>query len=541
MPLTPPPVPDLGYVPTIPAVLERAAREWGDREFIVTPDRRMTYAEAEERSRRLAKRMIAAGVGKGTRVGVYFTYGQQWVITWLAASRIGALVMPLSTTYRPAEIRTVLRISDIATLVTARSVLGRDMQTMLENSVPGLADASGPRLYLPAAPSLRSVWMAGGPDRSWATAVDLEGEPDVDPGVDDRLLAAIEAEVVPADLAQVTYTSGSSAEPKGVVHTHGVVIRGTSWFAEFAGAGAPDVPKVFCAFPFFWIGGTLVLGGALQSGFTVVCTDRFDPGAALDFVEAEGATAVLGWPTLLQAMRDHPSFAQRNLPEIAGLTSGPSDVMLTGSPVPGIPGHRGMSETVGNFRGVQIRCVDPDTGETCDELGEGELWVRGYGLMHGYYKKEREEVFDENSWFHTGDRVFLYDGRPYFVGRFTEMVKSQGANVAPREVELFLETFDEVLYAFVLGMPHRDRGEEVTAVLVPVRGASIDVAALQSRAREQISSYKVPTRVQVWTEDDVPWLGSGKPDKLAIRARLAETTPDPDADEVLDGIDARTP
>jgi acyl-CoA synthetase (AMP-forming)/AMP-acid ligase II len=540
--MTPIPViPDLGYVPTIPAVLERAAREWGDREFIVTPDRRMTYAEAEDRSRGLAKRMIGAGVGKGTRVGIYFTYGQEWVITWLAASRIGALVMPLATTYRPTEIRSVLRIGDIALLVTARSVLGRDMQAMLEDSVPGLADVSGPPLYLPPAPSLRSVWMSGGTDRAWATAVDLEGEPDVDPRVDDRLLAAMESEVVPADLAQVTYTSGSSAEPKGVVHTHGVVVRSTSWFAEFAGASASGVPKVFCAFPFFWIGGTLVLGGALQSGFTVLCTERFEAGAALDFAEAERATAVLGWPTLLQAMRDHPSFAGRDLPEIAGLTSGPTDVMLTGSPVPGIPGHRGMSETVGNFRSVEIRCVDPDTGKDCDELEEGELWVRGAGLMHGYYKKEREEVFDEDAWFHTGDRVFLSGGRPYFVGRFTEMVKSQGANVAPREVELFLETFDEVLYAFVVGMPHRDRGEEVTAVLVPAKGASIDITDLQARAREQISSYKVPTRVEVWQEDDVPWLGSGKPDKLAIRARLAEAAPDPHEGEVPHGLDTGTP
>jgi acyl-CoA synthetase (AMP-forming)/AMP-acid ligase II len=213
--------------------------------------------------------------------------------------------------------------------------------------------------------------------------------------------------------------------------------------------------------------------------------------------------------------------------------------MLTGSPVPGIPGHRGMSETVGNFRSVAIRCVDPETGSDCDELDEGELWVRGPGLMHGYYKKEREEVFDEDAWFHTGDRVFLSGGRPYFVGRFTEMVKSQGANVAPREVELFLETFDEVLYAFVLGMPHPERGEEVVAVLVPAKGSSIDVSDLQSRAREQISSYKVPTRVEVWAEDDVPWLGSGKPDKLAIRARLAEAADDADHDdEVPHGADA---
>jgi acyl-CoA synthetase (AMP-forming)/AMP-acid ligase II len=515
-------IPELGYPPTIPEVLHRAVREWGDRDFIVTPARRMTYAEAEEHSRRLAKRMVAAGIGKGTRVGLYFTYGQEWVIAWLAASRIGALVMPLATTYRPAEIRTVLRIGDIDTLITARTVLGRDMQQMLEDSVPGLSDASGPPLFLPAVPSLRAVWITGGADRAWATPVDLEAEPDVDARIDDDFLAAMEAEVVPADLAQVTYTSGSSAEPKGVVHTHGTVLRGTYWFGALRGASEGNT-KIFCAFPFFWIGGTLILGAAIQAGLTVVCIERFEPGAALDVVEAEQVTMVAGWPTLMQAMRDHPTFADRTLHEIPGLTSGPSDVALTATPVPGIPGHRGMSETVGNFMGVECRCVDPDTGEPVPDMEEGELWLRGHGLMHGYYKKEREEVFDQNGWFHTGDRVFMHEGRPYFVGRFTEMVKSQGANVAPREVELFLETFDEVLYALVVGMPHPERGEEVTAVLVAANGYEIDPDDLQQRAREQISGYKVPTRIEIWREEDVPWLGSGKPDKLAIKARLAPT------------------
>jgi acyl-CoA synthetase (AMP-forming)/AMP-acid ligase II len=518
-------VPELDFRPTIADALHGAVRRWGDRDFVVTPDRRMTYAEAEVSSRHLANRMLAAGMGKGTRVGLYFTYGQEWVIAWLAASRIGALVMPLPTTYRPAEIRTVLRLGDIDTLITARTVLGKDMQRMLEDSVPGLADAradgGASALFLPAAPSLRAVWMSGDADAPWAAPVDLEAE--VAGAVPDDLLAAVEREVVPADLAQVTYTSGSSAEPKGVVHTHGTVVRATSGIAALQGdGGAP--PVFFCAFPFFWIGGTLVLGAALQSGATVLVIERFEPAAALDLIERERATAVLGWPTLLQAMRDHPSFASRDLPDIPSLTVGPADMAIAVTPVPGIPAHRGMSETVGNIMSVQHRAVDPDTGEDQPDLAEGEMLVRGYGLMHGYYKKERHEVFDDDGWLHTGDRVFMHEGRPYFVGRFTEMVKSQGANVAPREVELFLEeTFPEVLYAFVVGMPHAERGEEVTAVLVPAQGHTIDAADVQRRAREQISSYKVPTRIECWREDEVPWLGSGKPDKLAIKARLGET------------------
>ena len=515
-----PPVPALPFRPTVGDALHNAVAHWPDHDFVVTPERHMTYAQAEEESRRLARRMLAAGMGKGTRVGLYFPYGQDWVVAWLAASRIGALVMPLATTYRPAEIRKVLRIGDIDTVLTARVVLGHDMQDMLEASVPGLADATGSPLFLPDAPSLRAVWVTGAPDRAWVTPLDLDAPaPDV---VTDDLLRAIEAEVVPADLAQVTYTSGSSADPKGVVHTHGTVVRAT---AALAALQTPDgtPARFFCAFPFFWIGGTLILGAALQSGATVLVTERFDPAAALDLIEAAPATHVLGWPTLLQAMRDHPSFDGRTLPDIPGLTIGPADVALVGGPVPGIPAHRGMSETVGNITSVGYRVVDPDTGVDVPDGEEGELWVRGYGLMHGYYKQERADVFDPEGWFHTGDRVFLHGGRAWFVGRTTEMVKSRGANVAPREVELFLEEeFDEVLYAFVLGLPHPEFGEQVAAVLVPARGRTLDPDDVARRAREQISSYKVPTRIDVWDETDVPWLGSGKPDKRAIRERLEE-------------------
>jgi acyl-CoA synthetase (AMP-forming)/AMP-acid ligase II len=516
-------IPEIPFRATIPDALHRAADEWGDRPFIVTPDRRMTFAEAERSSRNLALRMIAAGMGKGTRVGLYFTYGQEWVIAWLAGSRIGALVMPFSTTYRPAEICKVLRIGDVDTLIMARTVLGKDMQQMLEDSVPGLAEANGPNLFLPDAPSLRSIWVTGGADRTWATGMGLDDEPALPGGISDVLLRALESEVTPADLAQVTYTSGSSADPKGVVHTQGTVIRATSQLAAMLSPGTAP-PRLFCAMPFFWIGGTLVLAAALQSGATVLCIERFEPGAALDLIESEQATGVVGWPTLVQAMRDHPTFGDRKLPDIPSLTVGPADVAIAATPVPGIPGHRGMSETLGNIMSVEHMAVDPDTGEAQPDLAEGELWVRGYGLMHGYYKKEREEVFDESGWLHTGDRVFMHEGRPYFVGRFTEMVKSQGANVAPREVELFLEqAFPEVLYAFVVGMPHPEREEEVTAVLVPASGFEIDTDDLQARARQQISGFKVPTRIEIWDEADVPWLGSGKPDKLQIKARLAQS------------------
>jgi acyl-CoA synthetase (AMP-forming)/AMP-acid ligase II len=508
----------LGYKPTLGESISRAARRHPDRDFVVLPDRRITYGEADRASRAVALRMLAAGIGKGTRIGLFYTYSIEWVVAWLAASRIGAVVMPFSSIYPPGELRTVLRLGDVAVLLSGPSMLGRDMTAFLEEAVPGLSDASGPELFLSELPYLRSIWITGDTDRAWARQVSLEADgPSVD-GPGDALLDAVEQDVVPADLATVVYTSGSSALPKGVMHTHGSIVRTTAPFGELS---ATDNPVVFCGFPFFWIGGFLVLGGALHAGLTVCCLERFEPAAALDMVEKEGCGMVAAWPSLIQSMRTHPTYAGRNLEHCRVLVSGPSDIALVDTPVPGIPAHRGMSETVGNWNGVERKIVDPAAGAELPEGDEGELWIRGYGVTQGYYKKEREEVFDADGWLHTGDRCLIIDNRPFFVGRFYEMIKSRGANVSPREVELVLESFPEVAHALVFGLPHPEMEEEVVAVVVPAPGVSADVASLRERARKELSSYKVPTRIEILDdESEIPWLASGKPDKRAVKARL---------------------
>ncbi len=521
--MAPVPVPDIGYKPTLGESITRAARLFGDSDFIVLPDRRISFAEADRASRAVAKRMLEAGIGKGTRVGLFYTYSIEWVVTWLAASRIGALVMPFSTIYPPGELRTVLRLGDVSTLILGPTLLGRDMAAFLEEAAPELRTAERADLFLPGLPYLRSVWLTGPTDRPWARQLSLDP---VGPGgerVSDELLSAVEDEVVPADLATVVYTSGSSALPKGVMHTHGSIVRTT---APFASMRAGDRSAVFCGFPFFWIGGFLVLGGALHAGLTVCCLPRFEPEAALDMVEKEGCGMVAAWPSLIQSMRTHPTFPGRNLEHCPVLVSGPSDVALSNTPVPGIPGHRGMSETVGNWNGVERKVVDPASGSSLAERDEGELLIRGFGVTQGYYKREREEVFDADGWLHTGDRCFIVDNRPFFVGRFYEMIKTRGANVSPREVELVLEGFPDIAHALVFGLPHPEMEEEVTAVVVPAPGATVDPESVRARARHALSSYKVPTRIEIIDdESDVPWLASGKPDKLALRARMAPPSP----------------
>ena len=527
------PVPDLGYKATIGQCISRAARLFGDRDFVVLPGQRMTFAEADRASRSLAKTMLASGIGKGTRVGLFYTYGVDWVVAWLAASRIGALVMPFSTIYTPAELRTVLGIGDVSVLFCPATLLGKDMGLFLEEAVPGLSGYENTPLFVPELPYLRSIWMTGPTERSWATKLS-EIDDSLGPTVDDRLLDAVEESVVPADLATVVYTSGSSALPKGVVHSHSAIVSTTAFFGESVLNNQSSV--VFCAFPFFWIGGFLVLGGALQAGLTVCCLERFEPGSALDMVEEEQCTMVAAWPSLIQSMRTHPSARHRNLDHCPILTSGPPDIALVGTPVPGVPGHRGMSETVGNWFGVERIIVDAETGERLDDGKEGELLIRGYGVTQGYYKKEREEVFDPDGWLHTGDRCFMFENRPYFVGRFYEMIKSRGANVSPREVELVLEGSADIAHALVFGLPHPEMEEEVTAVIVPAPGANPDPDFIRAYGRSQLSSYKVPTRIEILgQESEIPWLASGKPDKQALKARYKATV-DLDRDEAGDSI-----
>jgi acyl-CoA synthetase (AMP-forming)/AMP-acid ligase II len=518
--MVPLPVPDLGYKATIGQSIRRASERYGDRDFIVLPDRRITFAEADRVSSDLARRMLTWGVGKGTRLGLFYTYSVEWVVTWLAASRLGALVMPFSTIYAPGELRTVLRLGDVSTLMLGPTLLGKDTTRFLEETLPELEKSPGPELFLPSHPYLRSIVVTGPTDRAWARSVALEEKVQDDHPVSIEMLDNAEKEVVPADLATVVYTSGSSDLPKGVVHTHGSIVRTTAPLATMRATGNN---AVFCAFPFFWIGGFLVLGGALAGGLTVCCMDKFEPEGALDMVEQERCGMVLAWPSLIQSMRTHPTFEGRQLGHCPMLVDGPSDIALVNTPVPGIPGHRGMSETVGNWNGVERKIIDPDSGEQLPDGEEGELLIRGYGMTQGYYKKEREEVFDADGWLHTGDRCFIIDNRAFFVGRFYEMIKPRGANVSPREVELVLEGFPDITHALVFGLPHPEAGEEVVAVIVPAPGATPDVESIRGRARRELSSYKVPTRYHILEhEEDVPWLASGKPDKLALKRRLEQ-------------------
>ena len=508
-------LPELDHPATVPALLARAAERFGADDYVVTETDRLSFAEADRRSALLARQLLANGVGKGTRVGIVLPSGPDFAVAFLAVARIGALAMLFSSTYRPAELERVLRIGDVDTLLAPAVLLGRDYTEALEATAPGLAGHGPSPLHLESLPYLRSIWLVGESDRSWATALDGRDAPLL--AVDPSLLAAVEAQVNPADLLLSICTSGSSADPKLVLHTHGAVVRKVHPSTGIGLAGSWYGHRAFVAMPFFWVGGPLCLLGSLHTGTALVCQERFDVDAAIALMEREHVTTIAGWRARVEQLRDDALVSGRDLSALTELA--PFVRSSRDDPV-----NVGMTETCGPHHNPELfdyRIADPDTGAELSNGEVGEFWVRGFGVMSGKYKEEREDTFDADGWFHTGDRGYLEGGRVFFVGRYSEMLKSAGANVAPAEVEQVLLTFAGIDEAYVVGVPHADLGDEVVALVVPAAGAVLDAEDLTARLKVLLSAYKVPKRFVVLAPDEVPRLATGKVDKRSMAARVA--------------------
>jgi acyl-CoA synthetase (AMP-forming)/AMP-acid ligase II len=529
------------FTPTVSNLLANGTERFGDLECVVTPDDRLTYRQLDERSARLAARLVRSGVGKSSRVGILFPNSANWVITWAAAARIGAVTIPVNTFYRPAELRTFLRHADVQFLIGVGSFIQHDYLERLETIAPELAGRQSP-LFLPSLPQLRRVMLWGDSDRSWADGGTGAGL-DVDDEELADVVAGMEAEVAPPDELLVTYTSGSTGEPKGVIHTHGGVIRHARNLAALAGIDHQD--RLWTPMPLCWVGGfAYTLIRALSVGACFITQEVVEPGAALRLMEAERVTNVAAWPGIAKTLMDHPDYAKVDLSSVRGgsfyeampadrrppdqtltvtslgmsETCGPHTFWLASEEISGAPEeYRG---TFGHeVPGTQHRIIDPETGRDLPDGQEGEVLVRGYSLMKGMYKRDPSEVFDADGWYHTGDRGLFRDGWFFFTGRQSDLIKTKGSNVAPAEVERVLLAIPSVKLAYVVGVPHADDGEQVVAMVVPWADPNlpaIDADGIRATLREELSSYKVPRHVFLLRDADVPWLVSQKVDRRAL-------------------------
>jgi acyl-CoA synthetase (AMP-forming)/AMP-acid ligase II len=522
-----------GEIPaSIPELLALRRAE-PDGEFLVTDDERLSFADADAASLDLAGALLASGVGKGSRVGILFPNCAQWLISWLAAARIGALTVLLSTFAPGAELARLLRHTDTQLVLMGRAIAGRDLVERIQDALPGLV-ASGPAIAVDDAPFLRRVCVWPSCDRPWAFTWPNATET-VAP-----LASSAEQEVRPADDLVVVTTSGTTAAPKSVVHTHGSLVRHAYILARHRGVTSSD--RIYSPMPFFWVGGlTMVVLQALSTGATVLTQDVFEAGKTLGLLERERATLVSCWAQASQAMTDHTDFATRDLSSIRGGTMAEALPPHQRPSAPDLmPNMLGMTETGGphtmaevpdtplppELRGsfgiplpgvVSHRIVDPASGLEAPAGQEGEIQVRGPIVMDRLYKSERHEVFTVDGWYPTGDRGWFDDaGHLHFTGRANAMIKTAGSNVSPAEVESVLDSMPDVLHSFVVGLPHPLRGELVAAAVVPSHGARLSVEKIVAHARRNLSTFKVPTVVRLLAENELPMLPTGKVDRQGL-------------------------
>jgi acyl-CoA synthetase (AMP-forming)/AMP-acid ligase II len=489
---------------TIDQLVRIQARHYPNKPMVIDPDKHVTYAELDEVTRELGAAFISAGVGKGTRVGLIMPNCAQWVQIAIALTRVGAVLVPLSTLLQAPELVAQLRVASVQHLVAAREFRGHRY----------LDEVAQERSNLPA---LREVWDAGSLPQGTAG-------PDID---------AITATVTPSDTLAIMFTSGSSGPPKGVIHSHGNALG-----AVRSGLSARCIDadtRLYLPMPFFWVGGfgSGVLS-ALLAGATLVTEQIPRPETTLQLLERERVTLFRGWPDQAEALARQTDAVPADL---SSLRAGSLDALLPADRR-AKPGARaklfGMTESFGPYcgypadtdmprsawgscgkplDGTEIRIVDPDDGTSVAPGTIGMIQLRGPHVMRGICRRSREEVFTSDGYYPTGDLGHLDgDGFMFYHGRSDDMFKVSGATVYPSEVEDALRTIDGVGGAFVA---------EVSGAVGAVVISRLSVDDLREAARKRLSAFKVPT---VWlpvdSDDAIPRKATGKVDVSGLRELL---------------------
>jgi acyl-CoA synthetase (AMP-forming)/AMP-acid ligase II len=527
---------------TVPALLRAQATARADQVFLVCDDDTLTYGEADARSAALAKALLASEVSARSRVAILHPNGSAFAVSWLAAARIGTVSVPLSTFSTATELVGLLQGADVAFLLAASSYRSHDYPANLRAGIADLDLALPAPLLTETVPSLRRISFDVDPTSpvmhpDWMLPALLASGT----GIDDGVLAAAADAVTPSDPMVIVHTSGSTSEPKGVIHTHGALIRHLDNLNQLRRYEPAEI--LFSNSPFFWIGGfAYALLGTLVAGATLVCSNASEAGGVLDVLERERPTMVNGFAASVAHLPQDPSFVSRDLSSIKrgnlypimpdnvrpldperrhamlGMTEAGS-VCLASEDEGEQPEHRrgSFGKPVPGFE-AEVR--HEEDRAVCGIGAVGELWFRGPFLMDGYDGRERHEVFDADGWYCTGDLVTVdKDGFFYFRGRSSDMIKTAGANVSPREVEAaILETAG--LVAHVVGVEDDTRGQ-IVAALVRSDGP-VDVDDLRSSLRQRLSAYKVPRTIVVVPGEKVPMMSSGKIDLRALKELLGD-------------------
>ena len=515
-------------------VADRAATR-GDAEALVTPTARLTYTDQHRAVRRAAKAMHALGVRHGDFVGILMGNDETWVTLFYAAATIGAVTVPVNTRFKSAELAFCLKQADVKALFTADHFLNIDFLAFLREAEPAIDGA----LPGTALPMLEHVVVIGGDiPKAGCGFDDFLALAD---GVSDATLDALAAKVSPHDLLLIQFTSGTTAYPKAVMLTHDNMLRNAWAVGERMGIHSDD--RYFNCRPFFHVAGTtLSLLVSLIAGACLVTLPTFEAGAALAMMAAERCTLTSGNDTLFQLMMGHPTFDPTKLHLRGGWSAaGPETVrnIIEKMGARAVCIAYGLSEASPNvvlndyrddvelriaglakpLPGVEVRITVRGAAQPPGETGEIE--VRGWNVMRGYYKNPEEtaKTFTTDGWLRTGDLgVLTGDGRLRMVGRLKDVFRVGGENVAPAEVEEVLLAHPAVATAQVVGVPDARLGE-VGAAFVTLKG---DAAATETEIAEfmkhRCANFRVPRYVAIVESfEAIGMTASGKVQKNRLR------------------------
>lgn len=501
---------------TIDQLVRFRAQHDADTPMVIDPTSRISYRELDVTTRDLAAAFVEAGVGKGSRVGLIMPNGTRWVQIAIALTRIGAVLVPLSTLLQAGELAAQLRVAAVQFLVSVEEFRGHRYLDDLQ-AVPGSE-----------LPALQQVWRADQLDDAEASERAR------------RIIDAMTETVTPADPLVIMFTSGSSGSPKGVVHSHGNALGAVQ--SGLAARCITAQTRLYLPMPFFWVGGfgSGILS-VLLAGATLVTEEIPRPEATLRLLERERVTLFRGWPDQAEALARHADSVGVDL---SALRPGSLEALLPPEQR-AQPGARatlfGMTEAFGPycgypadadmpaaawgscgkpFAGMEVRIVDPQSGAPAATGTAGMIQIRGPHTLRGICGRRREELFTPDGFYPTGDLGHLDEqGFLFYHGRSDDMFKVSGATVYPSEVERALRTIDGVDNAFVTNVPG-PAGERVGAAVV-VGDDALAPERLHASARKLLSAFKVPT---VWllldSDDDVPRGGTGKIDARRLRDML---------------------
>jgi fatty-acyl-CoA synthase len=518
---------------TIGANFARTAAAYADREALVemASGRRWTWAELDRDVTALARGLMAAGLEKGDRVGIWAPNCAEWTITQYAAAQAGVVLVNVNPAYRTHEFAYAVNQSGMKLLVAATSFKTSEYRAMVEATA-----AECPTLQ-------RAVYLD---TDDWAQLV-AGGEQ-----LPEGALAERMATLEPGDPINIQYTSGTTGFPKGATLSHRNILNNGYFTTELIHLGPDD--RLCIPVPFYHCFGMVMANlGCTSHGTTMVIPGPgFDPEATLRTIAAERCTGVYGVPTMFIAMQNHPSFAEHDLTSLrTGIMAGsicPVEVMkrcVNDMHMAEVSIAYGMTETspvscqtrsdddlerrtatIGRVHPhVEIKIVDPVSGETVARGEPGELCTRGYSVMLGYWHDDEKtaEAIDADGWMHTGDLAEMReDGYCNIVGRIKDMVIRGGENIYPREIEEFLYQHPDIEDVQVIGVPDERYGEELCAWVRMRSGAEpLDADAVRAFASGRLAHYKIPRYVLV--VDEFPMTVTGKIRKVEMREKTAKT------------------